>query len=50
MVSGTILFTGETIYVVLSRIERCEFDIPASFDADLTDLIRGKVCLIDSIA
>ena len=43
MVSGTIPFTGETIYVVYAMIERCEYAIPTSFSADLTDLIRGKV-------
>ena len=50
MVSGTIPFTGETIYVVYAMIERCEYEIPTWFDADLADLIRGNVRCWCSVA
>ena len=46
MVSGTIPFTGETIYVVYAMIERCEYTVPSWFDADLADLIRGTSCVL----
>ncbi len=41
MVTGWLPFTGETIYVVYMRIEKCEYEIPANIESDLSVLLRG---------